>query len=125
MTEVMVLIADLRARGVELEPRGDKLHLTAPTGTLTPDVLAMIAEHKPEVMAALREHERCCPACGRRAGPPLRIDDGCQLHNVSADQVAAWWKVAQERDAHVSVCHCCAGPAPSAALVCRRCEEAS
>ena len=38
-------------------------------------------------------------------------------------QVAHWWQVAQARDASVSVCACCGGPAPSGQLACRRCEH--
>jgi len=120
VTDATALIADLRARGVEVEPRGDKLHLTADEGTLTPDLLAVVAEHKAELLAALQAPY--CPACGRRAGPPLDIGDGCLTHGVTPEQTARWWQVANERDAEVSVCHCCAGPAPSGALACRKCE---
>jgi hypothetical protein len=116
----MALLADLRAKGVELEPRGDKLCLRAEEGVLTAELKALVVEHKAEIMNVLRAP--CCPACGRRNGPPLDISDGCTLHNISAAQVARWWALAQEMDRTVSWCHCCAGPAPSGALRCRRCE---
>jgi hypothetical protein len=114
------LLSDLRARGVRLEPQGDKLRVVAPKGVLTPDLRATLAEHKGELLAALQAP--CCPACARRAGPPLDISDGCQTHGVTPEQVARWWALAQEMDRTVSFCHCCAGPAPSQALRCRRCE---
>ena len=120
MSDIMTLIADLQARGVHLEPRGDKLHLTADEGTLTPDLLAVVAARKGEIMALLGQ----CP-CARCAAVPLLLPDGCLSHGVTAAQVAAWWALAQERDAEVSCCHCCGGPSPSQALVCRRCEEAT
>jgi ribosomal protein L40E len=123
MSDAMALIADLRARGVEVEPRGDKLHLTADEGTLTPDLLAVVAEHKAELLAALQEP--CCPTCARRVGPPLDITDGCLTHGVTPEQTARWWALAEEMGATVSWCHCCGGPAPNEALACRKCEEAT
>jgi ribosomal protein L40E len=122
VSDIMTLIADLRAKGVELAPNGDKLRVRAPEGTLTPDLLAVVAEHKAELLAALSAH--CCPACERRARPPLDISDGCESHHITPEMVARWWTLAQEKDAQVSVCHCCGGPAPDQALRCRRCEEA-
>ena len=103
-----------------METRGDRLHLRADEDVLTPELKALVLEHKSEIMAALRDP--CCPACGRRAGPPLDISDGCDLHHVTPEQTARWWVLAQDKDATVSVCHCCGGPAPSEALRCRRCD---
>jgi len=118
--DAISLLAEARDAGLYLHVDGDKLVVEGPK-TAAP-VVERLRQHKAEVMAALRGH--CCPACAGRAGPPLRIDDGCESHGVTPEQVGRWWKVAQERDAEVSVCHCCAGPAPSGALRCRRCEEA-
>ena len=80
----------------------------------------MVAARKGELLAALGQ----C-SCARCAAVPVLMQDGCESHSVSAAQVAAWWALAEERDAEVSCCHCCAGPAPSGSLVCRRCEEAT
>jgi ribosomal protein L40E len=116
----MTLIADLRARGIEMEPKGEKLRLRADEGVLTPELKALVFEHKAEIMAALGAP--CCPACGRRAGPPIDISDGCESHHITPEQTARWWALAQEMGATVSVCHCCGGPSPTRALACRRCE---
>jgi hypothetical protein len=123
MSDIMTLIADLRARGVEMEPRGDKLHLTADEGTLTPDLLAVVAEHKADLLAALQG--RCSPTCTRCAAGKVQLPDGCLSHGVTPEMVARWWALAEEMDRTVSWCHCCGGPAPSGALACRRCEEAT
>jgi ribosomal protein L40E len=119
----MALLSDLRARGVRLEPQGDSLRVVAPKGILTADLRAVVAEHKAELLAALREP--CCPACARRAGPLLDVSDGCESHHITPEQVARWWALAESMGAVVSVCHCCGGPSPNEALACRKCEEAT
>jgi len=120
VSDIMTLIADLRAKGVEMEPNGDKLRLRADEGVLTPELRAMVFEHKAEIMEALRSP--CCPACARRAGPPLDVSDGCESHHITPEMTAHWWALAEEMGATVRFCHCCAGPAPSGALACRKCE---
>ena len=49
---VAALLADLRARGVTLEPRGDRLAVR-PASQLTPEDRAALQKHKPEVLALL------------------------------------------------------------------------
>jgi ribosomal protein L40E len=117
--DVLTLLEEARHAGLRLRADGEQLVVEGPKSAAP--IVERIRLRKPEVMAALRE--ACCPACGRRAGPPLDIAAGCESHNVSAEDVARWWQVAEERDIHVSACHCCAGPAPSGALTCRKCEE--
>lgn len=119
MTDAATLLADLRARGVELEPRGDKLHWRAPESAVTPELLAVLAEHKAELLALLAGH--CCAVCAERQARPDPLADGCHLHGVTAHQVASWWAEAKKRDATVSFCACCGAPATSGSLVCRRC----
>lgn len=71
-----------------------------------------------------RGYVRCSPCV--QAGAPSRQQAtwplGCALHKLTEAQVERWWNLAQERDADVSVCACCGGPAPSGVLACRRCE---
>ena len=69
------LIASLRAAGVDMVPAGDNLRLQAPGGTLTPDLLAAVEQHKPALlqllvandsgpgMASAPPHPQC-PAAG-------------------------------------------------------------
>ena len=114
------LLSDLRARGVRLEPQGDRLRVVAPKGVLTADLRAVLTERKGEIMEALGAP--CCPACARRNGPPLDISDGCETHGITPEMTVHWWALAREMGATVSWCHCCGGPSPSGALACRRCE---
>ena len=64
----MELLNELTERGVILEPRGERLHVEAPRGVLTPEFRQALIEHKPEILAMLRP---CCPTCGER----LRITE--------------------------------------------------
>jgi len=114
--EGLTLLQEAREAGLQIAVVGDSLEITGPKSAAP--IVERIRQHKPEVLAALA----CCLACGRRAGPPLDVSDGCESHHVTPEQVAHWWALAQEMGATVSYCHCCAGPAPSQALRCRRCE---
>jgi hypothetical protein len=49
------LIDDLRRRGVVLTACGEKLRVDAPAGVLTPDLRTVLAGHKDELLAALRD----------------------------------------------------------------------
>jgi len=51
------LLADLGQLGVHLEREGDGLRYDAPPGTLTPDLLAALREHKAGLLAELRRGE--------------------------------------------------------------------
>jgi ribosomal protein L40E len=117
--EGLTLLQEAREAGLQIAVVGDSLEITGPRAAAP--IVERIRQHKPEIMAALRG--AYCPACARRAGPPIDISDGCLMHGVTPEQVTRWWTLAQERDIEVSFCCCCAGPAPSQALVCRKCEE--
>lgn len=47
------LLADLRAQGIRLAINGDRIHIDAPKGKLTPELRAVIVEHKAEILAIL------------------------------------------------------------------------
>jgi hypothetical protein len=51
------LVANLQARGVTLEARGDKLHVR-PTGLVRPDDLEALRARKAEVLALVRPSSR-------------------------------------------------------------------
>jgi len=62
------LLADLTRSGIKLTPRGDKLHVEAPRGTLTPELRKTLAERKAEILAQLKTQDsalldRCKGAC--------------------------------------------------------------
>jgi DNA adenine methylase len=56
MTTSVELLAGLRSRGVELTICGDKLRYNAPRTLVTPDLLDLLREHKPELLRLLAEH---------------------------------------------------------------------
>jgi hypothetical protein len=116
--DVLTLLREAREAGLHVQVEGDKLKVEGPR-TAAP-IVERLREHKAEVLAVLRGP--CCRTCEPRAGPPIDIGDGCGLHHVTPEMVARWWGLAESMDRTVSVCHCCGGPAPSEALVCRKCE---
>jgi hypothetical protein len=115
--DALTVLEAARAAGLRIEAEGDRLLVKGPRDAA--HVVELLRQHKAEVLLALQG--RCSPTCRRCAAGPVLLPDGCELHSVSAEDVARWWKAAEERDAEVSVCHCCAGPAPSGMLVCRKC----
>ncbi len=51
---VEVLIAELEAKGARFVPRGDLLHVDAPAGVLTSQVVRSLRSCKPAVLAVLK-----------------------------------------------------------------------
>ena len=83
------LIRDLTARGVRLEPRGDRLHVDAPAGTLTAAIVEELRRRKGEVLAALaptRAEEQptrlCSGGCGRLTRSTIGMCAACERREV-------------------------------------------
>lgn len=74
MTPTM-LLARLSALGVRLSASGERLRTEAPKGVLTPDLLALLREHKEGLLAALR-----CPS---RHGNPEPQAQNCGFRDVT------------------------------------------
>jgi hypothetical protein len=55
------LVAELEARGVRLEPRGDRLRYESPPGAMTAEHKAALAAHRPAVLALLRQRRASDP----------------------------------------------------------------
>lgn len=49
------ILSDLTRRGVRLAPNGDRLHVDAPKGLLTPELLDELRRHKAELLALLHD----------------------------------------------------------------------
>ena len=47
------LLNDLNRAGATVEIRGDKLHIAAPRGTVTPALRQALTTHKPELLAVM------------------------------------------------------------------------
>ncbi len=54
---VETLVNDLHRRGVRLHCNGDRLRWFAPVGVVTEADLSALRDHKPEVLAIIREEE--------------------------------------------------------------------
>jgi hypothetical protein len=53
------LVAELKAQGVQLSARGDRLRVEAPPGVLTPEVRQALTDRKAAILALLeRDHQR-------------------------------------------------------------------
>jgi hypothetical protein len=65
------LLADLRARGIRVRVVGDRFRL-APLGVLTPELLEVVRQHKPELLRLLTDRPEVWPlarrCCARGAG---------------------------------------------------------
>ena len=87
------VLAILHARGVRVRVVGDRLRL-APAGVLTPELLAIVREHKPGIIAVLTTSEITTKAeCGwchaalapwlvNRAGHPALVCTSCHRWTV-------------------------------------------
>lgn len=106
MTDALALLADLRARGVRLEPDGADLIVRAPRGVLTPQLREALRQRKADLLAALTAAEERepvappreatsprspgvpCPACGAMPGELAAVRARREL-NASWDTWAA------------------------------------
>lgn len=50
----MQILTELKSRGILLEPRGDRLRVDAPRGSLSDELRQALVEHKGEILAWLR-----------------------------------------------------------------------
>lgn len=74
---IIRLVQDLRARGVQLMARGDRIAFEAPRDAFADDLKALVVRHREEVLALLREESRACVQCGdRTASVMLAMEPG-------------------------------------------------
>ena len=70
MTAARTLLRDLRIQGVRLATRGDRVHVEAPSGVVSPDAREQLAAVKTEILAQLTVEERfigmSCSEFGRQ-----------------------------------------------------------
>lgn len=85
------LASELQASGVKLTVRGKRLHVEAPTGTLTPEVRALLVEHKAALMPLLVMRDRLRDLA-RSVGVPDRIVVELPASELQAciDQLPFW-----------------------------------
>jgi hypothetical protein len=110
MSATAELIRDLSARGVRFTRNGDRLHVEAPTGTLTPELRKTLAEAKPAILAALdagdarpdtrAELERIARAEGVAAELVRRLpaDDVTACADLSSNALRAYVRVLRDAE---------------------------
>lgn len=62
MSAALRLVEELTRQGVELTTDGRTIHYRGPETLLTPETLARLKEHKPEIMRALQDAGASTPA---------------------------------------------------------------
>jgi len=91
------LLSELRRLGVRVEPRGDRLHIDAPKGTLTPALTDRLRQGKPALLQLLSSEPGLTDAERdriHRAGlteeqvPPLVTQARTELASLGAELVA-------------------------------------
>jgi hypothetical protein len=65
---VLALVAALRTHGVEISLCGDGLHISAPSGAVTSEIRALLAQHKAEIVSALGR-QQASPGAGLHFSP--------------------------------------------------------
>lgn len=94
-----VLLTELTRLGVTLTLAGDKLHVEATTGVLTPELKEALRQHKPALVAILRERETTkvvnnvfCFDCFKAGGKAAKY----QVHTVAPytwQGDSNWWEL--------------------------------
>lgn len=83
------LIRQCQSAGIRLQVRGERLHVEAPAGSLTPELRQALADHKAALLAlhAIRARLR---TLGASMGIPREVVDELPLEELhaTADQVA-------------------------------------
>ena len=67
-------ISEISEQGISARNEGDELVLSAPKGTLTPEVIAKLKSRKPELLRSLKElQERAGPDWEDVSGDPAKL----------------------------------------------------
>lgn len=85
----IALIRQCKATGIQLQARGDRLHVEAPAGSLTPELRQSLADHKAELLALHAVRKRLV-LIAASLGIPRAVVDELPLDELqaAAEQVA-------------------------------------
>ncbi len=73
-------ISEISKQGITARVEGDELVVSAPKGTLTPEVLAKLKSKKPELLRSLRElQERAGPDWDEVSSDPAKLKSFAEL----------------------------------------------
>ena len=82
-TNAIDLSRQCRAAGIRLQARGDRLHVEAPAGTLTPELRQRLTEHKVELLALHAIRARLL-ALAVTLGIPRAVVDALPVEELKA-----------------------------------------
>lgn len=71
----IALIRQCKATGIQLQARGDRLHVEAPAGSLTPELRQALADHKAELMGLHATRKRLVGIAASLGIPRAVVDD--------------------------------------------------
>lgn len=77
------LMNRLQAAGVRIDARGDRLHVEAPAGSITPELRQALADHKAELLALHAIRNRLL-ALASTMGIPRTVVDALQAVELEA-----------------------------------------
>lgn len=70
----VALIRQCRDAGIRLQARGDRLHVVAPAGTVTPELRQRLTEHKADLLALRAIRSRLLALAGTLGIPRAVVD---------------------------------------------------
>jgi len=79
----IALIRQCKVAGIQLQARGDRLHVEAPAGCLTPELRQALADHKAELLALHAIRKRLTEIAAS-LGIPRTIVDELPLEELQA-----------------------------------------
>jgi len=71
----IALIHQCKAAGIQLQPRGDRLHVEAPTGSLTPELRQALADYKAELLVLHATRKRLFVIAASLGIPRIVVDE--------------------------------------------------
>lgn len=77
------LIRDCRAAGIQLQARGDRLHVEAPAGTLTAELRQQLAENKADILVLHAIRARLLELA-KTLGIPRAVVDALPVEELEA-----------------------------------------
>lgn len=79
----VALIRQCRDAGIRLQARGDRLHVVAPAGTVTPELRQRLTEHKADLLALHAIRNRLLTLAGT-LGIPRAVVDALPVEELEA-----------------------------------------
>ena len=83
------LLTETQRLGITLAVKGDRLHITAPKGSLTSGIREALTQHKAELLQVLTSPERSPPSTVADRYPPDELGEPCP--NCGSKEKWIWY----------------------------------